>query len=841
MAKHIFHIALLLCAAIFKGYSQNTIITGNVKDAESGEPLPFVNISMKGTKYGTITDIDGNFSLNVSLHGDTLIVSYLGYKTEKLAVKKGQKQHFDINMKMVGIQLGEVVVMPGKNPEDILLNLIHERKKINKPKSLDYYSYDVYNKLEFDLNNISRDFGSNKLTQSFEFLKDYVDTADVSNKSFIPFFISESFSSIYYRKQPQKELEIVKANKISGINNESLKRFTGDIYQDVDIYENVITVLGKGFISPLGNMGKAYYDYQLTDTSYHDNRWCYRLEFKPKRKHEPTIEGYVYINDTTFAVKGFEVSLSETANINFVDSLVAEKHYVQIEDSIWLIKKDRIFVDFNLVDTREGFFGRKTSYYSNHKINEKVDKSVFEKSYPSNLIYTDSVVTTNKAFWEEKRPKKLSKREAEIYDMVDTIKTVKAFKRWETILTTIVSGYYAVGPIDFGPIYSYISTNPVEGTRLRLGFKTNQDFSPKLKLEGFGAYGFGDKEWKYGGGFTYMFDVLPRRAIHFYAAHDYLQMGDQLNALRTDNVLGTLLRRPGDINMYRTTTWDIHYEHEFIEGISLFAGMETNTILARPNHDFQIQPANAPDNSPVYQTKEQLQSTKFNIGLHLAPGEKFVRGKFNRISLGTKKPVINLNLGYAPSNYFSNQYEYLSVSLNYKHKIQLYPVGVLHYALEGGKVFGTTPFPFLFVHKGNQSFAYYDYTFNLMNFYEFVSDTYMSIYAEHRFEGFFLSHIPLIRKLEWREHIGFKTTYGQINEDNKEVIVFPPHTHDFRTFDDSRELPYVEVNAGISNILKILRIDAVWRLSHLNNPDIPDIPDIHIYPFAVMAKLKIDF
>jgi hypothetical protein len=834
MTKRVFNITLLfLLAVISKGYSQNTVITGNVKDAERGEPLPFVNISLKGTKQGTITDIDGNFTLKASRPVDTLVVSYLGYKTEKHPVKNGQKQHFDIALKVVGIQLGEVVVMPGKKPEDILLDLIQERRKINKPKSLDYYAYDVYNKMEFDLNNISGDFGSGKLTKSFEFLKDYVDTAEVSNKSYIPFFISESFSSIYYRRKPTKELEFVKANKISGINNESLKRFTGDLYQDVDIYENVINVLGKGFISPLGNMGKAYYDYNLTDTSYQDNRWCYRLEFEPKRKHEPTIEGYVFINDTTFAVKGFKVSLSETANINFVDSLVTEKHYVQIEDSLWLIKKDRIFVDFNLVDTREGFFGRKTSYYSNHKINEKVDKSVFEKKYPSNLIYVDSVKANDKVFWEKKRPELLNNREAEIYDMVDTIKTVKAFKRWETILTTIVSGYYAAGPVDLGPIYSYISANPVEGTRLRAGFKTNQDFSHKLKLEGFGAYGFGDEAWKYGGGFTYMFDVLPRRAIHFYAAHDYLQMGDRLNALRTDNVLGTLLRRPGDIHMYRATTWDIHYEHEFIEGISMFAGMETNNIFARPGHDFQILDGDAPDNNPSYQNKSHLQSTEFNIGLHLAPSEKFVRGKFNRISLGTKKPVINLNLGYSPSNFFSNQYEYLSASLNYKHKLQLYPLGVLHYALEGGKVFGSAPFPFLFVHKGNQSFAYYDYAFNLMNFYEFVSDTYMSIYAEHRFEGFFLSHIPLMRKLEWREHIGFKATYGQINEENQQAIIYPSDIHDFRTLDNTRELPYIEINAGVSNILKILRVDAVWRLSHLKNPD--------IYPFAVMAKLQIDF
>jgi len=224
------------------GLAQTTKISGHVVDAESNTPLPFVNVSLKNTNQGTITDTEGNFDFTAKLQSDSLEIRYLGYKTEFRRVEPGKTNNFDIEMQKTGIKLGEVVVMPGKNPEDILLDLIKERRKINKPKSLDYYSYDVYNKLEFDLNNISGEFGSSRLTKSFEFLKTYIDTADVSGKKYLPFFISETFSHIYYRKDPQKELEFIEANKISGINNESLKRYTGDMYQDVDIYDHVVNV-----------------------------------------------------------------------------------------------------------------------------------------------------------------------------------------------------------------------------------------------------------------------------------------------------------------------------------------------------------------------------------------------------------------------------------------------------------------------------------------------------------------------------------------------------------------------------------------------------------------------
>jgi hypothetical protein len=97
-----------------------------------------------------------------------------------------------------------------------------------------------------------------------------------------------------------------------------------------------------------------------------------------------------------------------------------------------------------------------------------------------------------------------------------------------------------------------------------------------------------------------------------------------------------------------------------------------------------------------------------------------------------------------------------------------------------------------------------------MNYFEFVSDQYISVYYTHHFEGFFLNHIPLMRKLKWRE-VGFvKGVIGTMTEQNKSYNELPSISH-------TLEKPYMEAGVGIENIFKILRIDAIWRLSHFEN------------------------
>ncbi|MDR1223381.1 MAG: carboxypeptidase-like regulatory domain-containing protein, partial [Tannerella sp.] len=83
--KICFLILLLCIASPFINAQALRTITGSVND-ETGEPVIGANIKEKGVAAnGTITDINGKFSLNVS-QGATLIVSYIGYVTQEIAV-----------------------------------------------------------------------------------------------------------------------------------------------------------------------------------------------------------------------------------------------------------------------------------------------------------------------------------------------------------------------------------------------------------------------------------------------------------------------------------------------------------------------------------------------------------------------------------------------------------------------------------------------------------------------------------------------------------------------------------------------------------------------------------
>ncbi|WP_299461673.1 TonB-dependent receptor [uncultured Microscilla sp.] len=85
-------------------------ITGKVKDATTGELLPFANIRVLGTRRGTVTNVDGIFALaNMPITPATIEVSYIGYETKNYALKAGQTK-YTIKLTPIISQLKEVVV-----------------------------------------------------------------------------------------------------------------------------------------------------------------------------------------------------------------------------------------------------------------------------------------------------------------------------------------------------------------------------------------------------------------------------------------------------------------------------------------------------------------------------------------------------------------------------------------------------------------------------------------------------------------------------------------------------------------------------------------------------------
>lgn len=806
--------------------AQETKIRGKVVDKTTKEPIPFVNITYLNRTIGTITDFDGNFFIETRNPSDSIVISYIGYVPETLKVNKHSFQNLNIELQPDQIILDEVVVLPGENPAFKILREINKHKKENNPEKIETYSYEVYNKIEIDVNNVDEDFKEQGVFKHFKFVFDYLDTSAITGKNFLPIFITETLSDFYYKKTPKTQKEYIKANQISGVKNESVSQFLGEMYLKVNIYDNFIDAFGKGFVSPIAGFGKMYYKYYLVDSTFIDNQWCYQLSFKPKRKQEPTFIGDFWVHDTTFAIKKLQLRIAGDVNVNFVSDLVVNQEYEYIHDKYWMLSKDKLFIDFNLAENAPGFFGRKTTSYKNFEFDEDVDKSKFDEI--NNVVVLEGANETTHNEWNKLRHDSLSIKEQQIYSMVDSIKQVPMFKTFVEIVTLFVTGYKETKWFEFGPYYTFYSFNPVEGNRFRIGGRTSNEFSTKIMPEGFVAYGTEDKKIKYGLGFTYMLNTLPRRSFKANYSYDIEQLGQSFNAFMHDNILASVLRRNPNYKLSYVEDLSASYEHEWFTGVS-------NTLHFNHRRLFPTDSIvlDALQEDGTYNNISRITSTELTLTTRLAYREQIVMGKFERVSLGSKYPIITFHYTKGLKGIWESDYNYHKIVLNYDHLINVYPFGYFKYRIDAGKVFGKVPYPLLMLHEGNETYAFDPYAYNMMNYYEFVSDKWASLYVEHHFEGLFLNRVPFFRKLKWREIASFRTLIGGLDDENKELMKFPLNLTALENQKNGKFKPYMEASVGVENILKIIRMEAMWRLSYLDKPNVS--------PFGFRMGLQLRF
>lgn len=788
---------------------QVTKIMGMISDAVSNEPIPFANVYFYGTTIGVTSDFEGHFSIETKTPTDSLFASYIGYETQAKKVFKNRFQEINFQLRPVNIDLPEVTILAGENPAEIILRKIIENKENNRRKEFDAYQYEVYNKIEIDANNLSERFQNRKILKPFDFIFDYMDTSTVNGKTYLPIFLSESLSDFYFRKNPKSEKEIIKAAKVSGIENESILQFLGDMFQRYDFYDNYITIFQKNFISPVANFGINSYKYYLVDSTFIGNQWCYKIMYKPRRKQELTFTGHFWVHDTTFAIKSFEMKVAEDANINFIDDLVLSQEFDLIANKYWMVTRDQGIGDFNIVDnTRRtlGFFGKKTTTYRNFVFDELKENKFYSLS--TNVVVDDKAYKKDEEYWDQHRHDTLSKDELTIYHMVDTLKNLPAFKTWIDIFETVITGYYRFEKFEVGPYASLISFNPIEGTRLRIGGRTTAKFNEQLRLDGYMAYGTLDSDFKYGLGFLYLPNKNPRRALGGKYKHDIEQLGSSPNAFREDFFFAALFRRNPANKLSMTNEYTFYYEHEWFNGFSNQLNLIHKEVI--PLGDSKIELYS--ENGDVVQ-EENVTISEIRLDTRLAFNEKFIIGDFERTSIGTRYPIFNFQYGYGIPGMLGGEYEYHKLKLSIRQWFNVFNLGWSKYIIEGGKIWGKLPFPFLELHPGNETFFFDEYAFNLMNYGEFVSDEYISIFYTHHFDGLFLNHIPLFRKLKWREVGYLRGAIGTLSAENKSFNKLPENTY----FLDK---PYYEAGFGIENIFKVIRVDAIWRLSHLEHKNI---------------------
>ncbi|MGZ4089134.1 MAG: DUF5686 family protein [Bacteroidia bacterium] len=792
----------LLCLS-WSATAQFTI-RGKIFAAGNKEALPFVPVLIKGTTIGAQSDFDGNFIIKTSKLGDSLVASYVGYKRTARAINKNAEiQEINIGMEDIGgLVLEEVTVKAGENPAHRIIRNCVKQKEINNRNNLDAYEYETYNKLEFDLNRIPKEMREKKILKPIAFVFNNVDSANSGEKPSLPFFIVENLSQFYYKKNPTRKKEIVIASKITGIENASVSQVLGDMYQNINIYDNNILVFNKQMPSPVSDNGFFYYKYYLEDSTFEGNKYIYHIRFKPKRVQELSFTGNMWIADSTWGIKRLEMSLPKDANINFINSVNVIQEF-DYQDSTWFLIKDRLVIDFAPSKKAIGFYGRKTTSYKKITLNKPKDDKFYE--FADKIVVQDSVNNRSDEFWAQNRHDSLTLRERKIFKMIDTIQSLPIYSSWVDIFYLLVAGYKKVNNFEIGPYSNLVSYNKVEGLRMRFGGRTSDVFSKWYELSGYVAYGMLDEKWKYQIGFRSFITKTPhRQLVGMNYKSDYEILGQSTNGFSQDNVLASFFRASPLTNLTRVDKTEAYYEREWFPGLitKTFITGRQLTPLGSNHYYYTKRDGNIAE-------KENIVNTEARLYIRFAWKEKYVGEGFKRVYLGTKFPILQVNYSKSLQNAFRGEYDYHKLVLNVSDRIRITPIlGYTDYTIEAGKIWGAVPYPLMELHGGNETYIYDYLAFNMMKYYEFASDKFVSAAIYHHFEGLFLNKIPLLRKLKWREVATVKGVWGTVNDQNRKTLLFP------KTLSALDKGPYLEASLGVENIFKIFRIDAFWRLNY---------------------------
>lgn len=795
--------------------SAQTKVSGKVVD-NTNQPIPYANIIFKGTNIGVVSNEDGKFYIESDQNYKTLLVSFVGFPTKEVVLTKQVNYNFIITLSE-GENLKEVVVFSGKtskknNPALDILRKIWERRRKNGLKMFKQYQYNKYEKVEFDMNTIDSAMIKSKLFKGMEFVFKNVDTSRVTGKTYLPIFINESLSEVYGDNIAGKNKEILTANKNSGLGNgDGVNTFIKDLYNDFDIYENYLYFFDKSFTSPLSRTGIDVYNYVLADTAFVDNKWCYNIVFYPRRKGELTFKGDFWVNDTTFAIKKINMAVTKSANINWVKDIYVEQEFDVLNDSIFLPTRDYMMTDFALSkkEDSKGIYGKRTTLYQNFKFDIKKPDEFYreEVNFIDNSVYNKS-----NDFWRQNRFERLNKDEEGIYKMLDTLKTVKKFKRMYNLVSILGSGYIEMNNFDYGPIFSTFGYNEVEGVRLRVGGRTYFGPNDTWRLQGYTAYGFDDNKFKYGLSGKWMIDKKNRFIISGGNRRDVEQIGASLTT--TNDVLGRSYASSGlfttgsNGKLTNINLSTIEAEIEPIKNLSFQIGFSYRT-LASASETFSLDYFTDDTFSTI---KSEVKQSEINLQLEFTPNRKTIGYGVERREVNSPYSRVFINYSSGFKGFFGSDFDYHKLQLYYRQPLIVGAFGRSNLTMELGKTFGQIPLGLMSVVPGNQTYFIIKNTFSNLNFYEFITDEYATFQWEHNFNGNIFSRIPYLRKLNLREIIGIRGVYGTISDENRAInasgLVYV-----------APEKPYWEYSAGIGNIFKVFRIDCAWRANYRNLPD----------------------
>lgn len=803
----------LLCVALllpaFGATAQVTKVRGRVIDAGTGEPVPYAAVFFDGTSIGVSTDEEGRYYIETrDSSAIVLTASILGYLSASAQVARGSFSEVNFALELDSDLLSAARIRPDDSYVRSILRQIDEHRELHDPDLADDWSVRLYSKIELDATHAEWLATKSFLRGVLEDAVKYRDTSAVTGESYLPILISETFSQKYHSKEPPLDREVMLANRISGVAPDNfMRQYTGSYLLSTNFYKSTITLFNLDVPSPAAAYGHAFYNYYLVDSLQMDGRKSYCLRFHPKRGlTSPTFDGELYIDAEDFGIRSIHVSLSKVSNVNWIRHINIDTDSRRTRDGHWFPKDEKLFIDFSIAvnDSAKviSFLGNRELHYQEPD-NRPMPS---EAAASTDVVLTSQVVELDDDVWEAQRPVPLTEREQGIYTMVEELQQKSSYKAWYTVFRSLIVGYIEGEhtKVAYGPWAKTVMYNKTEGLHLGVGFRTTKFLHPSMRWTANVGYGFRDHLIKGGGSYEWLMRRDKTRKITLRGSYDYQQLGQGSALIAQPNMFNSLFSSGGD-KQTLLRNLGVDYEHEFSQVFTGYVTVESKRVFGNE----QVPLVRRSDGALM----RSVSVNQMHLAGRFAWQERINRGHFDKNHLFTRYPVVSFDLVGGLRGVTEDDFGFFRGELSFDWRI---PAGVAGFGtvhLNGGAILGEVPYPFLKLHEGNATWFLDKSAFSCMDYYEFASDRWCSVFYEHNLNGMILGHIPLVKLLDLREIITVKAAVGTLSSLNRDRSRIVP-IEGLSTL----EKPYVEAGVGISNLLRVLRVDCTWRLTH-RTPD----------------------
>ena len=734
---------------------QMTVVVGEITDERTGEPIEGVSVYLRGTPYGTSTTKEGVFLLRAMLRKrTTMVVSAVGYKTQTFSVEAGRQAGIDVVMREESSLLEEVFVVPGSNPALALMDSVRVKSLELKTERSSGLEVKSGRETAVYLSDIKGKHLRRRLWKSLRGVmvpKVSGDSAMRDTTFLIPVYNS--------RRGEEKATDGV------------WKVFLGDMDESANFYHSTVTFCGTAFLSPVAMNSDRYYYFELTDSVYENKRKTYEVKFRTRNPYYATFNGMLWVDSASYSLKRVEAEAPEETNVNYLRHLNIEQEYDLFDKDLrtgFVLVKEQVteILDVAVKSDTTHFFPT-LMIQSEYQLPESAELMV---DNADSAVENDGTATIKSGEYMRDEIQR------------DSVAASPILRVGHWLARLALTGYIPTGTaVDIGKVTEILRINNWEKARIGLPLRTNAKMSERVCLEGYAAYGFGDRQWKGMGRLQYQLPTERRHIIGVRYGDEYVARdADYFTAMRMENNA-----------WYKDRSLTSHWTEPFNKEWSY-----KQTVVRR--REMKITSENDwGDGVESYGhialgREADFWYTQVGATVRLSWGEKKADLYFQRVYVYNNKPVVYVNGEIGSVHHFGKEgYDmYGKLRLMVRQRVDLGMAGRLDYLAEAGWLIGKVPESMGYVFAGNDSYAFDPYSFTLMHRGQYGARRYISAQAEWNGRGCLLNRIKGVQRLRLRELAVGKVAYG-----------------------GDLQVPYVELGVGIGNILRVADLYAVFRVT----------------------------